>query len=152
MAVNNRCQRHHRRYRQRVANNRLVDRENPLEMMPETKMFKRFRFRPDTILFIVGLLLEPMLKRDTLRSCALPPLLQVLVTLRFLATGGFYSLIADTFNSVSAPSMCRVVGDVCRGLCQIAWRFVRMTSGTRAEETKQQLYVIGGKVMTNHNK
>jgi hypothetical protein len=68
-----------------------VDWENPLEMMPETEIFKRFRFRPDTILFIVGLLivLEPILKRDTLRSCALPPLLQVLVTLRFLATGGF---------------------------------------------------------------
>jgi hypothetical protein len=44
------------------------------------------------ILFIVRLL-EPILKRDTLRSCALPPLLQVLVTLRFLATGGFYSLL-----------------------------------------------------------
>jgi hypothetical protein len=83
MAVNNRRQ---RRYRQRVVHNRLVDRENPLEMMPETEIFKRFGFRPDTILFIVGLL-EPILKRDMLRSCALPPLLQVLVTLRFLATG-----------------------------------------------------------------
>ena len=83
MAVNNRRQRH----RQRVAHNRLVDRENPLEMMPETEIFKRFTFRPDMLLFIVRLLLESILKRDTLRSCALPPLLQVLVTLRFLATG-----------------------------------------------------------------
>ena len=151
MAVNNRRQRHRRRYRQRVVHNRLVDRENPLEMMPETEIFKRFRFRPDTILFIVGLL-EPILKRDMLRSRALPPLLQVLVTLRFLATGGFYSLIADTFNSVSAPSVCRAVGDVCRGLCQIARRFVRMPTGARAEETKQQFYAIAGKVITNHNK
>ena len=102
MAVNNRRQRH----RQRVAHNRLVDRENPLEMMPETEIFKRFRFRPDTILFIVRLL-ELILKRDTLRSCALPPLLQVLVTLRFLATGGFYSLIADIFISCAGQSgMC----------------------------------------------
>ena len=141
MAVNNRRR---RRHRQRVAHNRLVDRENPLEMMPETEIFKRFRFRPDTILFIVRLL-EPILKRDTLRSCALPPLLQVLVTLRFLATGGFYSLISDTFNSVSAPS-------VCRGLCQITRRFVKMLTGARAEETKQQFYAIAGKVITNHNK
>ena len=148
MAVNNRRQ---RRLRQRVAHNRLVDRENPLEMMPETEIFKRFRFRPDTILFIVRLL-EPILKRDTLRSCALPPLLQVLVTLRFLATGGIYSLIADTFNQVSAPSVCRAVGDVCRGLCQIARRFVKMPTGARAEETKQQFYAIAGKVITNHNK
>ena len=151
MVVNNRRQRHRRRYRQRVAHNRLVDRENPLEMMPETEIFKRFRFRPDTIIFIVGLL-EPILKRETLRSCALTPLLQVLVTLRFLATGGFYSLIADTFNSVSAPSVCRAVRDVCRGLCQIARRFVRMPTGARAEETKQQFYAIAGKVITNHNK
>ena len=151
MAVNNRRQRRRRRHRQRVSHNRLVDRENPLEMMPETEIFKRFRFRPDTILFIVGLL-EPMLKRDTLRGCALPPLLQVLVTLRFLETGGFYSLIADTFNSVSAPSVCRAVGDVCRGLCQIARRSVKMPTGARAEETKQQFHAIAGKVITNHNK
>ena len=151
MAVNNRRQWRRRRHRQRVAHNRLVDRENPLEIMPETEIFKRFRFRPDTILFIVRLL-EPILKRDTLRSCALPPLLQVLVTLRFLATGGFYSLISDTFNSVSASSVCRAVGDVCRGLCQIARRFVKMPTGARAEETKQQFYAIAGKVITNHNK
>ena len=151
MAINNKRQRHRRRYRQRVAHNRPVDRENTLEMMPETEIFKRFRFRPDTILFIVGLL-EPILKRDTLRSCALPPLLQVLVTLRFLATGGFYSLIADTFNSVSAPSVCRAVRDVCCELCQIARRFVRMPTGARAEETKQQCYAIAGKVITNHKK
>ena len=151
MAVNNRRQRRRRWHRQRVAHTRLVDRENPLEMMPETEIFKRFRFRPETILFIVGLL-EPILKRDTLRSCALPALLQVLVTLRFLAIGRFYSLIADTFNSVSAPSVCRAVGDVCRGLWQIARRFVRMPTGARAEETKQQFYAIAGKVITNHNK
>jgi hypothetical protein len=42
--------------------------------------------------------------------------------------------IADTFNSVSAPSVCRAVGDVCRGLCQIARQFMKMPTGARAEE------------------
>jgi len=151
MAVTNRRQRHRRRYRQIVAHTRLVDRENSLEMMPETEIFKRFRFRPDTMLFIVGLL-EPILKRDTLRCCVFSPLLQVLVIRRCLATDGFYSLIANTFNSVSAPSACMAVRDVRRGLCQIARRFVRMPTGARAEETKQQWYAIAGKAITNHNK
>jgi hypothetical protein len=48
--------------------------------------------------------------------------------------------------------VCRAVGDVCRGLCQIARRFVRMPTGAWAEETKQQCYAIAGKVITNHNK
>ena len=71
MAVNNRRQRH----RQRVAHNRLVDRENPLEMMPETKIFKRFRFRPKTILFIVGLL-EPILNKGNNKITELRTILQ----------------------------------------------------------------------------
>ncbi|XP_048759899.2 putative nuclease HARBI1 [Ostrea edulis] len=143
MAINNRSQRRRRRHRQRIAYNRLVDRENPLENLCEVEVFKRYRFRPDTVLYITGLL-APSLTHETLRSCALPPLLQVLVTLRFLATGGFYSLISDTFSSISPPSICRAVRDVCRGLCWVARQFINMPTGPRMVQVKQEFFAIAG--------
>ncbi|XP_061191708.1 putative nuclease HARBI1 [Saccostrea echinata] len=136
MAVNNRRQRRRRRHRQRVAHNRLVDRENPLE-------FKRYRFRPDTILFVVNLL-RRFLERDTLRSCALTPLLQVMATLRFLAIGGFYSFVADTFDSLSPSTVCRTVKDVCHALCQMSRQFIRMPARHAADGVKKHFYSIAG--------
>ncbi|XP_061169467.1 uncharacterized protein LOC133178786 [Saccostrea echinata] len=144
MAVNNRRQRRRRRHRQRVAHNRLVDRENPLELMPEKEIFKRYRFRPNTILFVVNLL-RRFLERDTLRSCALTPLLQVMATLRFLATGAFYSFVADAFDSLSPSTVCRAVKDVCHALCQMSWQFIRMPARHAADGVKKHFYSIAGK-------
>ncbi|XP_062580327.1 putative nuclease HARBI1, partial [Saccostrea cucullata] len=143
MPVKNRRQRRRRRHRQRVAHNRLVDRENPLEVMTEAEVFQRFRFRPASVLYIVNLLV-PFLQRQTLRSCALTPVLQVLFTLRFLATGGFYSFVADTFSTVSPPSVCRAVKNVCQGLCQISRRFIQMPTGNQADEVKGKFHSIAG--------
>lgn len=144
MAVNNRRQRRRRRHRQRIAHNRLLDRENPLEIMPESEIYKRFRFRPTSILHITGLL-NNFLARDTRRSCALTPLLQVLSTLRFLATGTFYSMVADTFKSISPSSVCRAVKNVCHGLCLISREIIKMPTGNRAEEVKTEFFNIAGK-------
>ena len=90
MALKNRRQRRRRRHCQRIAHYRLMDREKPLEVMLATDIHQRFRFRLDSVLFIVYLPV-PILQRETLRSFALTPVLQVLLTLRFyITTGGFY--------------------------------------------------------------
>lgn len=100
MAIINRRQSRRRRHRQLICHYHLVDRQNPLENLPKCEVFQRFRFRPQTIFYIVALL-NPFIQRDTLRNSPLNPILQVLITLRYLATGGFYSLISDTFSSIS---------------------------------------------------
>ena len=143
MALKNKRQRRRRRHRQRVAHYRLVDRENPLEVMPATDIYQGFRFRPDSVLFIVNLLV-PFLQRETLRSCALTPVLQVLLTLRFLATGGFYSFVADTFSNISPSSVCRAVKNVCQCLCHISRRFIKMPTGNHADNAKARFYSIAG--------
>ena len=66
MTLKNRRQHRRRRHRQRIAHYRLVDRENPLEVMPATDIYKRYRFRPDSVSFIVNLLVL-FLQYETLR-------------------------------------------------------------------------------------
>ena len=66
----------------RVRRPRLFqDRTNPLEYLSEDEVYNRFRFRPDTIVYILKIL--PNLASDTYRNSPLPALLQVLVCLRF---------------------------------------------------------------------
>ncbi|XP_048237834.1 putative nuclease HARBI1 [Haliotis rufescens] len=141
MAITNSRKRRSRR--RQVITRRLTDRENPLEYMSDDDLFLRFRFRAETILYIVSLV-SNRLQRPTQRNSPLPTPTQVLVTLRFLATGGFYSLISDSFSAISAPSVFRSVRDVCISLCSAAYQFVRMPTGSDADTTKQKFHKISG--------
>ena len=69
------------------------DRSNPPETMEEDEVFERFRFHPQTVMYLIGLL--PNLAHPTKRNNPLPPLIQVLVCLRYLATGAIHLLIGD---------------------------------------------------------
>ena len=59
------------------------DRTNPLEELPAEAVFERFRFSPATIMFIMTIVGEAA--SQTMRNCPLPPLMKLLVCLRYLA-------------------------------------------------------------------
>lgn len=124
----------------------FVDRTNPLETLNEDEVFRRFRFRPRTIIFIVGLI-ENVVTHRTKRSLALPPLLQVLVTLRFLATGAFQQLIGDSLNRISQPTISRIVRRVTRALTSLVKDFIKFPTGRAATTVKQEFGSIAGKIV-----
>lgn len=83
---------------QRIANRERVprnfrDRSNPLEDLSAADIFARYRFHPDTIMDLLRQL--PDLSTPTKRNLPIPPLLQLLVTLRFLGTGATHILVGD---------------------------------------------------------
>lgn len=61
------------------------------------KVFRKYRFMPDTILFIISMFFE-YLVHPTLRNPPLPPMLQALAALRFVATGSFYNLFEESLG------------------------------------------------------
>ncbi|KAH3709278.1 hypothetical protein DPMN_068740 [Dreissena polymorpha] len=81
--------------RRRIRQASFQDRLNPLEVLSDEEVFRRYRFRGRTIMDIVEMLF-PFLERPTKRSSPLPPLLSVLVTLYFLASGANYMVIGHT--------------------------------------------------------
>ena len=85
MAAHIRRQREHRRILGNFARRPRLFRDisNPLEDLDPEEVFKRYRFRPPTILYILEIILP--VQRPTNRNCPLPPLLQLLLCLRFLA-------------------------------------------------------------------
>ena len=64
----------------------LRDRDNPLDYLSPADIKKRFRFMPETIVELVYLL-APLIEHPTWRSGDLSPMLMILITLRFAATG-----------------------------------------------------------------
>ena len=64
------------------------DRTNPLEELPAEAAFERFRFSPATIMFLMTIVGEAA--SQTMRNCPLPPLIRLLVCLRYLASGTFH--------------------------------------------------------------
>ena len=80
----------------------------------ELRARARYRFRRESILFITNLV-SGDISRNTRRNHALPPLHQVLIALRFYASGSFLQVIGDTFG-VDKSTVSRVITDVSRAL------------------------------------
>ena len=127
----------------RVRRPRLFqDRTNPLEYLSEDEVYNIFRFRPDTIVYILQML--PNLASDIYRNSPLPALVQVLVCLRFLATGAIHLLIGDA-TEVSRSTAGRCIRTISRMIAALVGRFVKFPMGQRAIESKQAFSKIAGK-------
>ena len=87
-----------------------ADYGNPLEALSGAEVYQRYRFRPETIIYIVGIV-QDVIVRPTKRSCALPPVIMVLAALRLLACGSFYQVVSDTIR-ISKTSIWKAVHEV----------------------------------------
>jgi hypothetical protein len=117
------------------------DRMNPLEVYDEDEVFSRYRFRPQTIYYILSVL--PNLNHPTKRNNPLPPLLQLLVCLRFLATGAIHLLIGDSLN-ISRSTAGRCIRAVSGYFTELRRRFIKFPTGNVALQTKRGFSTIAG--------
>ncbi|KAJ3640434.1 hypothetical protein Zmor_003730 [Zophobas morio] len=67
------------------------DRRNPFEMYSEAEFRDRYRFYKDTVRHIITLI-EDNIAPMTLRNCSLSPADQLLIALRFYATGNYHRI------------------------------------------------------------
>ena len=81
------------------------------------------RFRRESILFLANLLRDDLM-RPTQRNHALSVETQVLISLRFLATGSFQQVIGDVVG-VDKSSVSRVVPKFCEALNSKKNQFIK---------------------------
>uniref|UniRef100_A0A8C6UN81 DDE Tnp4 domain-containing protein n=1 Tax=Neogobius melanostomus TaxID=47308 RepID=A0A8C6UN81_9GOBI len=120
----------------------LRDRSNPLEMYNESELLERFRFDRATIFEIVGAL-TPQLQHVTERNGTLSPSQQVLIALRFFASGSFQNSLGDMVN-VHRTTACRAIRRVSLALMRIMGRYVRLPTQEEAARMKQDFYFKSG--------
>lgn len=125
--------------RQRI----LRDRTNPFDVYGDVELFARFRFRREDVITLVDLFGDE-LEHPLPRGGSLPPLMQVLVALRFFATGGFQRTIGDLFK-IDRRTVARVIDRFSSVLSRRLGEFVRLPVSQReADVMKDRFYQIAG--------
>ena len=117
---------------------------DPLQSYTDYELRCSYRFGKEAINYIVDLVAEEITP-DTNCNHAVSVEMQILITLRFLASGSFLLVIGDTFLGFHKSTYSRVVRCVSQALTGKLSDFVTFPS-TRAErdEIKQGLFRIGG--------
>lgn len=119
------------------------DRLNPLESMDDNELFERYRFRRPTITFILNGI-HHFLERETRRNFALSPVIQLLLFLRFVATGTHLSLVGDSLN-VSESATGRACRDVCQAIITVFQHVISFPVGEKAIQVMEGFRRIAGK-------
>ena len=109
----------------------------------DDELRSRYRFGRESIEVLVDLLRDD-LERATARNHALSTTVQVLVALRFFASGSFLQVIGDTIG-LSKSTVSRIIANVSYALAQNQMHFIKWPS-TEAEiaQIKRGFYDKGG--------
>lgn len=112
-----------------------------LEDYSDDELRCRYRFGRDSLEFLTEIL-QNDLQRDTKRNQALSPTLQILVALRFFASGSFLQVIGDTVG-LPKSSVSRAVSDVSLALAKKQGEFISWPSPLEIQEVKRGFYDNG---------
>ena len=118
----------------------LRDRFNPLEEYDDEAFRLRFRLRKDSVSNLVRIHLEKDLEHQTRRGLPLTPMQQVLIALRFYATGTFQRVISDLFG-VSVFAACRVIHKVSSAIAKQKRQFLSFSENLA--DIKRKFYDVG---------
>lgn len=113
-----------------------------IENMTEEEIRRRYRFGKDSIKQIVDLL-DPIIGPKTKRSQALSTELQLLVSLRYYACGGFLEVVGDTVG-VDKTTVSRVVRKVSQALVSLAPRIIKWPANDELPIIKSEFFKLSG--------
>lgn len=115
-----------------------------LDTFTDAEIRDRYRFHRDSTAFICDVV-DDDLRRPTARNHALSVVeIQVLASLRFLASGCFYQVDADVLG-IDKSTVSRVVYQFCQSIVAKKDRFVRFPfTDAEKNENKYKFYKMGG--------
>ena len=116
----------------------LRDRLNPLEKYDDEDFRLRFRLTKDSVSDLVKIL-DKDLQHQTRRGLPLTPMQQVLIALKFYATGTFQRVIGNLFG-VSVFAACTVIHKVSRAITKQKGLFLSFPENLA--DTKRKFYDV----------
>ena len=131
----------HQHFRQRVRRRNRLFRERfyPLNEYDDVELYARFRFRRADIVEIVDLIRDDLVADR--RQYTLSPEMQVLVALRFYASGSFQNVLGDTVH-VHKSTVSRIIHRVSVALCRHARDFIHLPPQAEANVQKRKFYAM----------
>ncbi|XP_044750059.1 putative nuclease HARBI1 isoform X2 [Coccinella septempunctata] len=97
---------------------------DPFEMYNDAEFKHRFRFHKNSVMELLHKIGEKI-EAPTKRNRALNAKMQIIVALRFYATGGFQMTIGDHVN-ITKPTVCRIVKRVSTEIAKLKPNYISM--------------------------
>lgn len=107
----------------KISQRPLRDMTNPIEMFSDQEFKFRYSFSKETVLHILELIVHG-LERSSNRGKPVPPLIELLITLKFMTSGTFQSMI-DDLHGVSQPTISRLIVKVSTLLSEMRNVFIK---------------------------
>lgn len=116
-------------------------RRNPMIEYDEEQFKMRFRFSKTTILNFVETfnINEPEISKAS--NFPICPVTQLLITLRFYATGSFQEVLADHIN-INKSTVCRIIPKITEKIASRAREFIRMPRAAEIATKVGEFYSI----------
>ncbi|KAK5643421.1 hypothetical protein RI129_007266 [Pyrocoelia pectoralis] len=108
----------------------IYQRSNHFDQLSEWDFFRRFRLQKETVLNVLAQI-EHELEFPYDRNNSVSPINQLLIALRFYATGTHLLCISD-FAGAHSSTFSRIVHRVSRAIASLTQRYIKLPS-TRAE-------------------
>ncbi|TNM97597.1 hypothetical protein fugu_015753 [Takifugu bimaculatus] len=119
-----------------------TERPNLLLQYSDEELYSRYHFRTQDVIYLCDVL-RPR-QRPTMRSHALTVEEQVLIALRFFASGSFFEVIADSIEVTKSTVGC-VVHSVARALSSLLNEYMKFPENEEEiSQNKKQFFSIAG--------
>jgi hypothetical protein len=117
---------------------------NPLRNYTEAEAFGRFRFHHRGIFHILNLIQDKLdTSVNSTRLGDIPPLLQLLIALRFYSNGSFQLVIGD-LQGVSQPMVSKIVKRVSLAIAALRPQYIQPVTAANANLERQKFESIAG--------
>lgn len=123
-----------------LARNRIFrDRRNPIDIYNDKELYERYRFDRPSILHITDLLSNVL--NTTRRSKGLLPVQQIMITLRYYATGTFQLVCGDDIQ-VDKSTASRAIWKVTNGLLRMKSQYLKFPTPQESDKVKSDFYKV----------
>ena len=117
------------------------DRDNPLDYLDDVDIIRKYRLSRPLIVELCRMFHDD-LQRPTMRSKAYPVSFQVMVALRFYATGSFQLVNADV-HRISKSGVSNIIRDMTQCLTRVCTQYITMpTAQADLNTVMQEFYNI----------
>ncbi|XP_042228180.1 putative nuclease HARBI1 [Homarus americanus] len=118
-------------------------RRDPFQYYNEEEFIQRYRLSKDSTRELLTKIRHHLPMSLSRRGIPIPPGLQLLVAMRYMATGKFQITLGDC-SDMSQPSVSKCVRNVSAAIATLAREYIKFPSPEREEEFMQEFASIAG--------